>query len=270
MIAICDDAEYPSGTTNVLSDEGGHVYILNDRQRFIQHTFGQRRYHMADIDLLRSQRNQILDLIKNLELDPFNFKWGEYPSQFNRDATVAQLTYNGTEFHYVFDMQRGEHYAFFSPGRDKLFDQEYPGSWELQFGKVYDWLTYVKREIEEPDLWHDLGQYRLPPGTSLDPETENRAFSVAEVKQLKAGIGNLRKYLECEFDGVEDDLKIIHEKLDYLCEAAERQGRKDWFHTCIGVLFTLGSAIGLNQAQGQKLWALLKDTVLGVVRLLTP
>ncbi len=68
---------------------------------------------------------------------------------------------------------------------------------------------------------------------------------------------------------MDQHLKTIDQKLDYLTEAAERQGRKDWYHTAIGVLITFGSALGLDQTQDKKLWSLFKETISGVIRLLS-
>lgn len=224
---------------------------------------------MPDIEIMRSQKNEVLQAIKYSELDPFNFVWGKVLSQFEMNTTVPCLRYKDSEFSFTFDLHREDHYAIYSPGGENVVDHQEPSSWVGQIGVVYDWLGNLKREMNEPDMWEQLSQFQLEASVSVDPAVENKPFTVQEVKQITLGVNRMREYLEMEFDGVENDHKLINEKLDYLIEAANRQGRRDWIHTCIGVLATLGAALGLTPEHGSKLMHFLKDAVSGVVKLLT-
>jgi len=222
---------------------------------------------MNKYELLQSQKNKLLEIIKYKELDPFNFEWVTLPSKFGR-SFVPSLQYKGTSYHFTFDWNDGDRHSIYSPGCSNLVDSLYAGSWDKRKDHFESWLYYLEREVEEPDLWEQLSQFRLEDQASPDPEIENLPFTVYEAQQITTGINRMRAYLEAEFDTVEYDHDLINQKLDYLIDAAKRQGRKDWFHTCIGILVSLGSALGLSPEHGSKLMHILKETVNGVVRLL--
>jgi hypothetical protein len=61
---------------------------------------------------------------------------------------------------------------------------------------------------------------------------------------------------------------LIGEKLDYLLAAAKRQGRKDWLHTSIGVIFTLATALAFSPEQAKTIWNILKVALSGIIQLL--
>ncbi|MCK4563577.1 MAG: hypothetical protein KAU94_02745 [Verrucomicrobia bacterium] len=226
---------------------------------------------MPDIDLLRTQKNQVLQSIKNMELDPINFEWTEAESEFNDfsgGSTVPCLKYKGTEYFFIFDMNKGQHYCFYSPGYDKPLDQQSLGAWNGLLDFVWQWLSHLNREIQEPDEWEQLSKFQLEEPVSVDPDTDNLSFTVQEVKQIKDGINNIREYLKQEFDEADGSHDIINEKIDYLIEATNRLGRRDWLHTSIGVFATLGTAISLTPEHGAQLIHLLKLAVNGVIKLL--
>ena len=53
--------------------------------------------------------------------------------------------------------------------------------------------------------------------------------------------------------------KIINDKLDYILETLNRQGKKDWMHTSIGVFATLASSLCLSGEQAVIFWQTIKD-----------
>jgi hypothetical protein len=228
---------------------------------------------MAKCILLRSQKNDVLESVKSLGLDPFNFKWSVEGSNYTDDIygdseSVECLNYEGEGFFYKFDFMKGKHYAIFAPGSDKLVDEKYPGNWENQLIYVGNWLSYLKREVEQPDLWAGLYKYQLPPSDQLITDIGNEPFTVKEAEQLTEGIKRVQAYIETELDLNVDQHFLMSDKLDYLLEAAKRQGRKDWFHTSIGVIFTLASAIALSPEQTRNIWDILKGAISGIILLL--
>jgi len=229
---------------------------------------------MANLVLLTSQKNQVLRLVKDSGLDPFNFEWSEIlsersivPELFSGD-TVSMIEYKDSDFCYVFDFKNGKHYAEFSPGKETQTEHQFPGNWDLQIAYVEKWLNYLNREISEPDLWASLANSRLDCTLNIDPQEDNKPFTFTEVNQITTGVNEMRQYLESEFSDVKNANEIIGNKLDYLVDAAKRQGRKDWLHTCIGVLASLGTALGLTNEHGTRLFQILKSAVTGIVRLL--
>jgi hypothetical protein len=228
---------------------------------------------MSEYPILRSQKNEILNLIKESELDPFNFIWRVGASKYTHTDSgvpvlVSRLSYDGTEYYFQFDFVKEQHYAIFSPGGEKLVEEQYPGSWISQLSSVWRWLTFLKREIEQPDLWAELAKYQLPPGEQISSGIGNEPFTAQQADQIIEGLRKVRAYLEAEFDFNEQQQKLVDEKLDYLMGAAKRQGRKDWLHTSIGVIFTLATALALSPEQAKTIWNILKVAVSGIIQLL--
>lgn len=222
--------------------------------------------------ILTSQKNDVLDLIKNSNLDPFNFKWSEADSRFSKSragysAGVSLLKYEKTQFYFKFDFGTEGHYAIFSPGEDQVVEERNTGDWANQREYAIRWLSYLKREVEQPDLWEELAKYQLPPGEKISPDVTNEPFTVHQIEQISAGIINIRAYLEVEFD-LENQKDTVNEKLEYLIDAAKRQGRKDWFHTSIGVIFSLAIALSMSPEQARTIWNFLKDAVVGIIQFL--
>jgi hypothetical protein len=226
---------------------------------------------MSGYTLLRSQKNAILELVKRSELDPFNFSWSEELSKFSWGGNrpeVSCLSYNDTEFYFLFDFLKGENYAIFSPGADKLVEKAYPGNWESQLSYVKKWLTCLKREIQQPDLWVELAKYKLAPGEQISREIENEPFTAQQVDQIAESLNKIREYLEANFNLDMQQKTLMNEKLNYLLEASKRQGRKDWLHTSIGVIFTIATGLALAPEQAKVIWNILKVAVSGITQLI--
>lgn len=219
--------------------------------------------------LLRSQKNQVFEIIKGQGLDPFNFEWTTSQSGYNEGDVIPCLKYRNTPYYFNFDRNKKEHWTTFSPGYQEIEEKWAPCTWKDQLIMVEEWLKNLKREIE-PDMWDKLSEFHFEASVSVDPEVENKSFSSKEITLLAEGMNKIRHYLEIELEANEVQTKLIDEKIDYLIDAAKRQGRLDWIHTSIGVVFTLYTALGLTVEHGKMLMQLLKATVRGMVGLLTP
>jgi hypothetical protein len=227
---------------------------------------------MIDWNLMRSQKNEILELLKTTTLDPFNFSWTSVDSRLSVESemslTVSKLNYNNSSYYFVFDIHKNQHYSFYSPGEDKLHDRKYPGGWDQQLYYVQNWLTYLEREVSQPDMWEELERHRISYDNKIASDTSNEPFTVAQVDQLVEGIENIRRYLLNEFKGSSKAEDLINKKLDYLVGASRRQGRNDWFHTCLGVFVGIATALSMSPEQSKHIWTLLKSAVSGILRLL--
>ena len=103
--------------------------------------------------LLRSQKNEILGILKNHGLDPAEFRWGDTPSDLDPDKIISRLVCQNTEFFYSFEMQGEAHFAIFSPAENSYIGTDYPGTWKAQCQCFSNWLQNLIKEINEPDLW---------------------------------------------------------------------------------------------------------------------
>lgn len=224
------------------------------------------------MQLLTSQKNQLLEIIRDDQLDPFNFEWKDrrvrYPGYSTGTYIIPTLEFKGTDYFYGFDKRDDGHEARFSPGQDTYTEHVLAGSWENQIYHFHLWLQHLKREIHSPDMWARLSQYNLPTDSADYASVENQQFTTGEVRQLQDGLKRMRSYLESEFDFSEIQINIVNEKLDYLLEAAKRQGKKDWLHTAIGAIFSLSVSLALAPEQATRIWGILRESIRGVVKLL--
>jgi hypothetical protein len=227
---------------------------------------------MPQCTLLKYQKNEVFELIKESSLDPFNFFWNKTASSRSGDTLssdiISKLEYKGSDFYFLFDFLRKAHYAEYSPGNDKLVDEYYPGAWKNQQYYVQQWLSFLKREIDQPDLWAQLSEYQFPREDQLSRDMGNEPFTAFQVDQIVRGIDLIKTYLIAEIKIDSDQKKETNERLDYLIEAAKRQGRKDWIHTAIGVIFTLAVSLSLSPEQAKSIWGLLKSTMSGIIKFL--
>ena len=219
--------------------------------------------------LLKSQRNEVYEMIAAHDLDPANFYWGETESTYQHMTLVSYIAYKNTDFYFKFDYsEENLHFCVYSPGIEKQIDSEYPGSWECEKGDFSAWLQNIYREINQPDLWSELSKYQLATDTLTTSELGNDPFTAYQADQISESLNQIRAYLH-EHQLVSDEhIEFVKQKLTYLEEAARRQGRMDWLHTAIGVIMTIAVALSLDPDRANDIWNIIKTTISGFVKLL--
>jgi hypothetical protein len=223
---------------------------------------------MEEFRLLKSQKNEVFELIKASGLDPFNFKWGAEDSLLPDGPIVDRLIYINSPYFYQFDVHKGSHYSFFSPGHQKNVEHGYPGSWAGQIVYFKNWLSYLKREIEQPDFWAEIERFRPSSEWEIRADLTNELFSVIQTNQIIAGINQIRDYLLQQIATDMEQSKLINERLDYLMASVNRLGRRDWFHTAIGVFTTIMIGLAMSPEQARTIWGFLRNALAGVIQFL--
>jgi hypothetical protein len=194
---------------------------------------------MADADyrLLKTQKNEILNIIMDYGLDPIEFEWEElersqgYPIG---EETFHRLIHKPSGYSALF----GQNFLSYSPGPESPTETEHRLDWGGKRSAVYRWLTYLKREVEAPDLWASLSQEQAL--LSLEPaEATNTSFTPDEQRQVKQAIEEIRIYITTTYTLESEPLARINRKLDYLIDASTRLGRIDWKNLFVGALISL-------------------------------
>lgn len=223
---------------------------------------------MVEIPFLTSQKNEIFNLIKWLRFNPSNFKWLEVRSVHDPKIEVYRLKFAATEFFFQFDVDKGERYCVYSPGEDKIINVRASTSWDGQKQCFRDWLTYLRRELQEPDLWEELSKYQLRPDSELEPDIPNDPFSPKQIEQILSGLNKIKQYIKEEVKASKEQFKSVSDRIDYLGEALRRQGRRDWMNICIGVFIQIVVQLALSPEQTKSLWSLVKSAVEGIIKFL--
>ena len=150
--------------------------------------------------LLKSQRNEILGLIKHHGFDPALFSWVETPSDLNSQFTISRLIYKQSDFFYSFEMEGEVHVAVFSPAEVSYIGSDYPGTWYRQKQSFAKWLNNLKKEEDEPDLWSSISHgtandsrkkamasYVVTEPTSMSPDLSEMESRLQELMKNKPG-----------------------------------------------------------------------------------
>ncbi|MCK5246693.1 hypothetical protein KAR02_07330 [Candidatus Bipolaricaulota bacterium] len=221
------------------------------------------------IQLLRSQKNELLQRIEIAKLNPRDFFWEETSSLFAKDESgaglaVPKLLYSDTGFFYVFDLKGDNHYAIYSPGADIAIDQRYPGGWDYQLEYFDTWLSYINRETGESDLWTNLV---TEAGSLGNPLVELSDSSITEVE--KEIVSKKLDLIAERVDSIAAKSDSIGTRIDFLKNELHQQSRKAWFFLLVGVLATVGTGISLAPQQGEALVAYLREIISSIGALLS-
>ena len=212
---------------------------------------------MDKLPFLRTQRNWIFEQINNLDLDPREFEWGQRAAfQSDSKRLYPALIHRPTEYYYLFKTEPdGTHWPEYSPGRDKVVhaaNGAFPGQvWKNVEQALPLWLSYLKREIEAPDLWTALQQESQLIDAAVFQELDDRPFTPNELVYIRQSLDELKKFIAATQQLSAERSEFVNQRLDYLQDAAKRQGRQSWLHTTIGVLFTIviGAALSPDAAR---------------------
>lgn len=153
---------------------------------------------------------------------------------------VPVLWHTPSNSYFHFDLNNQKHWCEFSPGDQTPKEQHAPGSWSNQLANVGYWLTYLRREIQAPDLWAMLaGGSSLSAAAAPEQLSENAAFSVAERRRIEKSLAEIRSLLLASHDVSASSLKQVDARLEYLEQASERLGRKDWLNVALAVVVNI-------------------------------
>lgn len=217
------------------------------------------------MELMRSQKNELLEIIKNYELDPFNFKWTSEKVE-GRKSSV--LRYKDTDYFFCTCINPNGFIFLYSPGVDKYVERSDVYSWSNGTSYFIRWLLHLKREIDQPDLWEELEKIKLFENVEFETENNIQQFTYQETLQIQEGINNIREYLLEEVKGNTQEIKAINDKLDYLIDSSKRMGRIDWKNVFVGAIVNIITSVGLNPEQGQIVVTLFQSAVSGIMRLI--
>src|SRR5574341_518982 len=195
---------------------------------------------------LKTQRNKIFEAIREVGMNPSEFEWAEAGSVFVPNRKVPMLRHTSAQFHCVLATQDCEYFMLtYSPGATQKMQSDAVNSFEAMIVTLSRWASNLKREIEAPDLWAAAYEESKFTEAASATEASNEAFSVEEQKYISAQLYELEEYIRKTHNLTDEQLEFVKRRISYLEEDRKRQGRQDWIHTTIGVLFTIAFSLGL-------------------------
>lgn len=106
----------------------------------------------AGAALRRTQRNEVLEALIDVGLEPEGFCWQERSYSSRPVVGPAELlVHDDTGYFFEFVLSDGsKHWARMSPAPEALEGTEYPGKWDGQFGYVRRWAVDPRTELDAP------------------------------------------------------------------------------------------------------------------------
>ena len=205
---------------------------------------------------LKSQRNKIFETIQLSGFNPAEFEWDDVASSTNTPKTkVPKLTHKPSGYYCVLNTNDGKiFHLVFAPGFDDKTGFIYVTSFNDMLKGLKTWIVYMKREFEAPDLWSAIHEERKFAETASADEGSNEPFSQEEQKYISAQLTEMLEYLKKTQNLTGEKFEFVKKRLSYLEESAKRQGRRDWTHLVIGVLFTIVLELGLPGETARELF----------------
>jgi len=223
--------------------------------------------------LLRSQQASIHWAIELLDLDPAEFKWEtaritievEHYDEYFGDVThqevidVPALRHLPSGFHCKF----APDFVSFSPGSESWVDDIRTRTWKERSAAAMKWLDNLKREIETPDYW---ASGLKGPDVADVANAEDRPFTEAEREAKRTDVETAGQYV-LDQEELKEHVAAIQQKLDYVKAAIDRMSRRDWIHTALGAVVSIGAACGLSPKVARDLWDIVSQGFRSVLKL---
>ncbi|MDO8733647.1 MAG: hypothetical protein Q7K21_00615 [Elusimicrobiota bacterium] len=210
------------------------------------------------MQLLKSQKNDIFDVIQNSDLSPAQFELSEYDENYSYDETITntKLAYKNTDFYFLFETgDRNEHISTFSPGRETVTQRENPGNWITQLLYVKEWLSNLEREITQEDKWVRLEEEIE--NLKISDNDNNQKFSVEEYEVLTKKLNVLKEKIS-EIELLPEQIETISRKIDFLTETAKSFNKTDWKSLFMGTFIQLVFQLSIPPETSGIIWKTIK------------
>jgi len=209
---------------------------------------------MTDARLRQAEKNDVLRLIEQFRFDPSEFAWTDLDiveNQYRRDipARISGVVHKPTQFFVRF----GPIYVTFSPGPHfRVENEEHQHVWAVKLRLARVWLTELRKEVDTPDLWANIGQEKAL-STAAASDVDNRPFTASEQSLIATELDEIKAYLLEGQQFAADQAETIEREFAYLKESAKRLGRKDWLNILLGGLFGLAVTLALDPEKARGL-----------------
>lgn len=217
--------------------------------------------------LLKTQKNEVFRILQESCLEPANFSWVRKTVP-TTSRIAPRLNYLDSNYYFWFDMFENKHCCTFSPGEEKIVQWARPESWQNQIHYVRVWIRCLKREIEAPDLWHEMEKYKTSVSLALPEQFLNEPIPSYEAEQIADKLRLLADKIGQQFQLTDEQNHFVRSKLNYLADAAKRQRSADWVHTSIGVSITIMLGLALAPDRAKELWQLIESLLRGFIHLI--
>jgi hypothetical protein len=208
--------------------------------------------------LMRSQKDDIYDLIVRDNLSPSQFEFSEVESKMVSNKVATILKFKQSDYFFTFETvahSNEPHYAIYSPGKYSYEETNYTRDWVTQFRKLQDWLIYLKREINTPNKWdrfiNDFSDIQFL------SDIDTSKFAIPEFEELKLKISFLKDSIS-ESPLIPTHIELFNSKLDYLLESAKTMNKFDWKSLFVGSIISIIIQLSVSPDNAKLIWGLIR------------
>jgi hypothetical protein len=203
--------------------------------------------------IFRSQLNKFVELLVSNEIFQNGF---ELVQDLSKTELIVPLPLRVVHLKTQFYFEVEGFNEFFRvgvlPGHTPEIETDFLTNWSHVVDACGEWISRVKREVGQPDPWLLLkqGQILVEEIPATDQEEK---ITPQEQERIEEFVRSLKQFIKDEVNPNDSQLKLVDEKLTYLLESARRQGKRDWAHTAVGVVFTIAIGLAMAPEQANKL-----------------
>lgn len=217
-------------------------------------------------------KNGILKIIEEVGFSPTNFTLSENIQKGeDEDYNITSFRYKNSPF--IFDVRISGRsfeemdYRYVQYGPNFEFTELLPEDSYTDFDSIANafksWLYQNVKEYEEdqfePDLWADYQNGQSSVDIGQIDFNDKSAFSLNERKQVGLAINEIKYLIEKHFNPVEDQLKLINERLDYLVESSNKLNKFDWKSLLFSTILGIATTLTLDTEKGKQLFNFFKQ-----------
>lgn len=206
------------------------------------------------MNLLKSQKNSLFDLIEDVKLLPSMFSLEDYTDSHYPDATI--IKYSGDNFYFIIYLTLdGKYFYEFTPAGDRVQENSYTYSWSEIITLFQRWLYSLKNETQIVDKWQQL-KTEMPDFKITETNNEGK-FSYEEVTQVETKIHLLKAKIK-EIPLTASQVQVLTEKMDQCIELAKTATKFDWVSYFVGTITSIIIAMNVSTENAHLIWDAVK------------
>ncbi len=207
---------------------------------------------METIELLKTQKDSIFEVIKNSGFNPISFRW-------NSKNNIPRIEYKDSNYFIEFYLSENTYYrkVIVSPGEKLSIEQ--PDSdykeWNIYLAHTIKWLINLKRELDSANYWDKIEQE----SSLIVDRFDNSSifFSATEKELVVERIGLIKEDIKT-LGFNEPIIEKINDKLDHITELLDNLNKTDWFSIFIGSFISLFLTLMITPDKVGLFWKIIK------------
>jgi len=193
------------------------------------------------VGLLRTQKNELLEVVKQYGLRPEEFSIYD-------NSSGTSLTHKSTgaffRINFLGDTKyKATRFDLFSTLGDTPNKQTGSSlSWCVTRTRFARWargVEFAKFDADTPDMWEKLQREQELLDTAQYESLGNSPFTADEQTEISNQLREIKEYVKKTYSLSDEQMASIETRFDDAEEASRRIGRKDWLLLFSGIILTL-------------------------------